>query len=427
MRVINFTAGTERNLRISDISELGTVRVNLVMDTVLDATNIDRKNNSKSLYLIKQYMFETLLIDVWRSLNEERFQYTYAKKKPFTASRIDYFLVNYCLTANIKAEIIPACFTDHNLIQIVVDLKGIPRGKGLWKMNNSHLKNIEYVKAMNNSLNDTVYNFSVQNGIEKWETIKENVIKTSMKWSQRNASKNKKDMRELIYKMKMFKTKIEKTSDQTLRQEYVNNLEKTKTIYEEKLSKRVQGSIVRARQHWYNEEASGSSYFLNLEKTRYSNKTMKMLIKEDGSIVRDSKKILLEQYKFYKKLYSADPKVYFSYTNNTDIKLSNEDKEKLDKPLYVEVMSKALANMQNNKTPGIDGISTDFYKVFWSKLKGYLFDAINLCIEKRELYVSARRGILALMPKRNKPPEFVTSYRPLTLMSTDHKIFAKLV
>ena len=30
MRVINFTAGTEGNRRISDISELGTVRVRLI-------------------------------------------------------------------------------------------------------------------------------------------------------------------------------------------------------------------------------------------------------------------------------------------------------------------------------------------------------------------------------------------------------------
>ena len=33
MRVINFTAGTEGNPRISDISELGTVRVNREMGT----------------------------------------------------------------------------------------------------------------------------------------------------------------------------------------------------------------------------------------------------------------------------------------------------------------------------------------------------------------------------------------------------------
>ena len=84
--------------------------------------------------------------------------------------------------------------------------------------------------------------------------------------------------------------------------------------------------------------------------------------------------------------------------------------------------------MNCNKTPGIDGLSTEFYKVFWNKIKLTLFNAIEYCIQNNKpLYLSGRRGVLALIPKKNRPSEYITNFRPLTLMATDHKIFAKLL
>ena len=44
---------------------------------------------------------------------------------------------------------------------------------------------------------------------------------------------------------------------------------------------------------------------------------MRLLIKEDNTIERDQKKILLEQRKFYNKLYTSNPNTRFLYSNDT--------------------------------------------------------------------------------------------------------------
>ena len=38
--------------------------------------------------------------------------------------------------------------------------------------------------------------------------------------------------------------------------------------------------------------------------------------------------------------------------------------------------------MKNNKSPGIDGLSVDFLKVFWQKIKYFITNAANFSYEK---------------------------------------------
>ena len=39
--------------------------------------------------------------------------------------------------------------------------------------------------------------------------------------------------------------------------------------------------------------------------------------------------------------------------------------------------------MQNNKYPGNDGLTQDFYKIFWNKIKNSLMNPIMEAREKR--------------------------------------------
>ena len=109
---------------------------------------------------------------------------------------------------------------------------------------------------------------------------------------------------------------------------------------------------------------------------------MKCVIKEDGLICRDSKKILFEQRKFYNKLYSHNPEVFFHYKNNNSEKQVKEiDRKKLDAQITLDEFSKALYSLSSNHTPGITGLPPEFYKVFWSRIKYWCFNAFMYAIE----------------------------------------------
>ena len=87
----------------------------------------------------------------------------------------------------------------------------------------------------------------------------------------------------------------------------------------------------------------------------------------------------------------------------------------------------ALKNMALDKSPGVDGFKTNFYKCFWNELKQPLLDSFLYSFKSGELGDGQRRGLLNLIPKKSKDLRFLKSWRPVSLLSTDYKILAKVL
>ena len=83
--------------------------------------------------------------------------------------------------------------------------------------------------------------------------------------------------------------------------------------------------------------------------------------------------------------------------------------------------------MNNNKTPGQDGIPEDFYKVFWTKIKELFMEMLHESYNTKKLHQTARQGILNLIPKQNKDTRQIKNLRPITLLNTDYKIIEKAI
>ena len=81
--------------------------------------------------------------------------------------------------------------------------------------------------------------------------------------------------------------------------------------------------------------------------------------------------------------------------------------------------------MRNNKTAGCDGLPAEFYIAFWDKLCPILIKVYKRAKEVGQLNKSARRGIISLIPKKDRDPLFVHNWRPLTLLTVDCKILVK--
>ena len=57
----------------------------------------------------------------------------------------------------------------------------------------------------------------------------------------------------------------------------------------------------------------------------------------------------------------------------------------------------------------------------------FLIDALNLSFSKGYLSISQRRGLITLLPKKNKPRQYLKNWRPITLLNCDYKIAAKSI
>lgn len=120
-----------------------------------------------------------------------------------------------------------------------------------------------------------------------------------------------------------------------------------------------------------------------------------------------TKKILEETAKFYEKLYMEDPNVSSDFSDylfnsiNTP-RLSNEDKTQLNKRFTEGELYETLKQMKNNKTPGSDGLTKEFYFHFWSEIKNILLSSYEHSFSIGYLSVEQKRGIIRLIPKKSK-------------------------
>ena len=87
----------------------------------------------------------------------------------------------------------------------------------------------------------------------------------------------------------------------------------------------------------------------------------------------------------------------------------------------------SLKSMESEKSPGSDGLLAEFYKVFWNDVHHYLLNALNCAYEKGLLAVTQRRGLIKLLPKKNKPANFLKNWTPITLLNCDYKIATKSI
>ena len=99
--------------------------------------------------------------------------------------------------------------------------------------------------------------------------------------------------------------------------------------------------------------------------------------------------------------------------------------EELDSEISIEEIDYVYKNLKNNKSPGWDGLTVEFYKTFWGSLRNILFECYKESIDNRSLSPSQRIGVLTIIPKLKLPLElvYIKNWRPITLLNVDYKIF----
>ena len=107
--------------------------------------------------------------------------------------------------------------------------------------------------------------------------------------------------------------------------------------------------------------------------------------------------------------------------------LSEHENEELENNLSIEELQNALKDFQNNKTPGEDGFTKEFYDTFFDLLGNSLLDSLNAAFHHGKLSVTQKRGIISLIPKDESNLTVLSNWRPITLLNVDYKILAKAI
>ena len=58
-----------------------------------------------------------------------------------------------------------------------------------------------------------------------------------------------------------------------------------------------------------------------------------------------------------------------------------------------------MKSMKNNKTPGNNGLTKEFYEIFWDELKTSLMESVNQAFHTKILSISQRQAVIKLIKK----------------------------
>ena len=166
----------------------------------------------------------------------------------------------------------------------------------------------------------------------------------------------------------------------------------------------------------------------------------KKLIREvklkDGETITDPKQIEKRLENFYSNLYTSkkdlnsDPlgkyDSFESFVEDIEIpQLNTEERDSLEHDFKYEELKEVVSSFSDNKTPGEDGFTKEFYKFFYDLIWRDLLNSYEAAFQNGSPSISQRRGIITLIPKADGDLKELSNWRPISLRNIDYKILTK--
>jgi exonuclease III len=424
------------------IDEIGIDRIiiagdfNMVQNIHLDKHGGNLKTNFKCQREIQSWMETNEVSDIWRIKNPTTRKYTWiSNTTPKIMTRIDYFLMSDNLQGLYKdTNIIPGYMTDHSCTTLVIELPDTNRGKGLWKFNSTLTKNQTLKNQIRETIKNTVSDNPNTNDGLLWDVLKCQMRGTCISFASHKNKQEKCRFQQIEKEiMKGEEMKQNQIANNINIEEINEKLETLSYELNQIIEEKTMGCALRSKVSWYEEGDRSSKLFLNLEKSKGEAKTIRKLKTESGKVVTDLKNILEEQERFYHNLYKKPPQHLNHHSRETEKEIwntqgpsiSDDQWDDLTKPIEENEIWDIIKDSPLNKSPGTDGLTTEFYKEYWPLIKPYLIDSLNYGLNRGELNISQKRGVISLIPKPQKDLEELKNWRPITLLNQDYKYLTK--
>ena len=136
------------------------------------------------------------------------------------------------------------------------------------------------------------------------------------------------------------------------------------------------------------EGEKSTRYFYSLENNWKAKQTIKLLTKNNLDTITETQDIITETHTFYTELYTAqetESTKFNDFLNITTPILTQHDCNTCEGHITENELQTALQAMENNKSPGLDGLSINFYKHFWPILGHELTHIYNYAFDHEQL------------------------------------------
>ncbi|CAC5382027.1 unnamed protein product [Mytilus coruscus] len=328
------------------------------------------------------------LYDVWRTRNKSSRIFSWKRicNGELQQSRIYYFLVKKQLSSYVQNVYYnTTSLSDHSFVVMNFNCSNIERGPGLWVLNNTLLCNEEYVRRVKEIISDEKENelYNKDDLMIWWDNLKYKIKRYSQIFSSKMAKENRRDFYRLERQINILCEKVACGVDID-----VAKLEGLKLELSAFELDKCRGAVLRSKAIWAVESDKHTKYFLNLEKYKQENNSIKELLNDNNESVYATEGILDIQYKFYKELYSCvdtDNDKMSDLLDSVDTKIDDNDCNFCDADISHEEICKGnksnvkkikVQDLMDSQLKYIGRLIDDQYHVLWKDIFKYFASKI---------------------------------------------------
>lgn len=345
-------------------------------------------------------------------------------------SRIDYFfLYNKDLYRVKECEIEAADVSDHCAVCLKMQLKTQEK-RQLWRLNVGILNNrilVEEIKA-----EIATYMAENDNGevdpVILWDALKavlrgKLISKTaSLKKAKEEAFKKEKKKWSEIEQMH------KNTGDPTL----LPQIKEIKNTIDKLLSAEIEKNTRFLKQSYYEIGPRATKLLAKRLRKQQADRTIyKIRDINTNEIKYEPKEIETNFRNYYKNLYSQPPSATSeqmkAFLQTLDLPtIGKKQNSFLTSPIERSEIEGAVKRLKTNKSPGSEGLPTEWYKIFREQLLPILERTFNHILEKGKLPPSWKEAVISVIPKGNSS-ETCSGYRPISILNVDYKLYTAII
>ena len=392
----------------------------------IDNPSIDKKggNIEKGTYgcsKIKNIVTDFELFDVYRFLYPDKVNTTWYGKD--VACRLDRIYLSSSLDNCIKScDNFPFAYSDHDCVLVsFVNNTEVKKGNGYWHLNNSILNdNVFCIKFREWFINLTD---GLDICLEMWDFFKEQIKEFCIDYCRKKNKVKFKVIKELEKKYFILLNE-EKNSPG----EFFDQVKEIKEQIKQFHLDNFKGAQIRSKVRNLNNAENPSKYFFQKEVTKGKKKSVTEI--RNGDVVYTKQCDIIKQFEnFYTDLFTEeeiDDDICNFFIDNLPM-LDDTDKDVCDSDITLDEIYDSVKSMENDKSPGPDGLSKNFYMRFFDILGPMLLKLYENIFEENSLSNSQKVSYITLICKDLNKHYDVKAYRPISLMNYDVKILSKLI
>uniref|UniRef100_A0A8C4X2W1 Reverse transcriptase domain-containing protein n=1 Tax=Erpetoichthys calabaricus TaxID=27687 RepID=A0A8C4X2W1_ERPCA len=197
-------------------------------------------------------------------------------------------------------------------------------------------------------------------------------------------------------------------------------------------TKEIEQLIYKSRHHYYEHGENANKLLAQQIHKQEVRNAIPVITNMNRDKIIDHKNIMHTFRDYYKSLYSTEFKEDNTQCNVflDTLQLPQTDTfsvEELGKPLVLSELLDAIKSLQGGKAAGPDCYSAEFYKKFSTQLAPLLLAIFTEARDNKILPQTFRQALITIFLKQNKDLLQCASYRPISLLNNDVKIFSKII